>query len=37
MAFFHPNYLLLSHLHYKIWKNSGIVKGDNDNNDGDLH
>ena len=37
-TFFHPYYLLLSHLHYKLWKkNSDIIKGDRDNNEGVLH
>ena len=34
---FHPNYLLLSNLHYKFWKKSDIIKGDRDNNKGVLH
>ena len=34
---FHPYYLLLSHLHYKFWKNSDIVKGDRNNNEGVLY
>ena len=37
-AFFHPFYLLLSHLHCKFGKkNSDIIKGDRDNNEGVLH
>ena len=36
--FFHPYYLLLSHLHYIIWeKNDDIIKGDKDNNKAILH
>ena len=36
-SLFHPYYLILSHLHYKIWKNNDIIKGDRDNNEGVLH
>ena len=37
-AYFHPYYLLLSHLHYIFWeKISDIIKGDRDNNEGVLH
>jgi hypothetical protein len=38
LAFIHPYYLFLSHLHYEFWKkNSDIIKGDKDNNERDLH
>ena len=33
-AFFHPYYLLLSHLHYGFWENSDDIESDRDNNEG---